>query len=571
MPKTKKRTAKKEVEMSLYNTERKNFFCLDGLWKFKVDPNKSGEKENWEKTFPSDADKMYVPSCWNVENDYYGYFGDAWYETEFTAEADNVMLRFCGVLNSCVVFKDGERVGEYYGSFGEYDLPLTGIGKGRHKLTVKVNNETDNIATIPKASVDWYHHGGLFRSVEVHSFDSVFIERLCVKYELGKNNAASLTARADLLCGKRGGKVPVTLTADGSVVFDEEIELTEKIEIPFKMNGIKLWDTDSPNLYTVTLRVGESTVSERIGFRTFTAENGKFYLNGRQIVLRGFNRHEEHPSFGFAVPFQVSKRDIDIIRSAHSNFVRFSHYPVSKETLEYCDECGILVWEEIPLWGASEESVASEMLCARALSMHENMVNRDFNHPSICVWGLSNEIDTRCEAGLALTEKLYKLNKSLDGSRLTTYATMYGENDICFRCCDFVSLNKYIGWYQSGGIAAWKEYFDAVAENMKKQNCENKPVIVSEYGLEGLSGQTSFYDCKWLESSQEKNVRETVEYIFSRKEIQGFLYWQFCDTRTSAEFALSRARGMNNKGAVTEYRNPKAVFFALKNIYGKIR
>lgn len=562
-----------EVEkMRLFATEREKFYRLEGLWAFRIDPEKSGEKEKWEQAFPDDADKLYVPSCWNVENDYYGYFGDAWYETQFTAEAENVMLRFCGVLNSCTVFIDGKKAGEYYGAFGEYDLPLTGIGAGKHKLTVKVNNETDEITTIPRACVDWYHHGGLFRSVEVHSFDTALISRLHVPYKLAADGSAELTAKADLIIdeSKYGAKVSVGLLVDGETVFDGEAELKDKMKIPFTMKNVKLWDTDSPNLYTVTLRVGNAVVSERIGFRTFTAEKGKFYLNGRRMILRGFNRHEEHPAFGFALPFPVSKRDIDIIRSAHSNFVRFSHYPVAKETLDYCDEKGILVWEEIPLWGASEESVSNETLISRALFMHENMVTRDFNHPSICVWGLHNEIATYSEAGRALTEKMFKLNKSLDGSRLITFATMHGETDICFRYCDFVSLNKYIGWYGEGGIHLWDKFFDDVFDNMKKQGCEDKPVIVSEYGCEGLVGETSFYDAKWLESSQCKNVSETVEYLFSRKDIQGFLYWQFCDMRSSGELGLQRARGMNNKGSITEYRNPKAVFFALKSIYEKV-
>ncbi len=559
--------------MRLYTTEREKFYRLDGLWAFRIDPEKRGEREQWEKAFPGDADKLYVPSCWNIENEYYGFFGDAWYETEFNAEADNVMIRFCGVLNSCCVFVDGKKAGEYYGTFGEYDLPLIGIGKGVHKLTVKVNNECDEITTIPRAWVDWYHHGGLFRPVEVHSFETALIRHLHVPYELSKDKkSAKLTARAELLFDKTtsGAKMPVTLTADGVVKFDGEAELKNEIEIPFDMSGIKLWDTDAPNLYTVELKVGDAVLSERIGFRTFTAEKGKFYLNGRRMILRGFNRHEEHPSFGFAVPFAVSKRDIDIIRSAHSNFVRCSHYPVARETLDYCDETGILVWEEIPMWGATEESLANETLQSRALSMHENMVKRDFNHPSICVWGLHNEVATDTEAGRVLTEKLYNLNKSLDGSRLITFASNRDHLDICFRYCDFVSLNKYIGWYEKGGIPEWGKYFEAVIENMKKQGCEGKPIIVSEHGLEGLVGQTSFYDTKWLESSQCQNIKKTVEYFYSRDDIQGFLYWQYCDMRSAKEMEMTRPRGMNNKGAVTEYRNPKSVFFALKEIYEKI-
>ena len=118
------------------------------------------------------------------------------------------------------------------------------------------------------------------------------------------------------------------------------------------------------------------------------------------IYFKGVNRHEEHPEWGFAVPLKLIKRDIDIIRSMGCNLTRGSHYPNAKATLDYMDETGMLFWEEIPMWQFKEEHLISTTVLDRGAYLHSEMVKRDYNHPSIIVWGLFNEVSSECQAAL---------------------------------------------------------------------------------------------------------------------------------------------------------------------------
>jgi len=153
---------------------------------------------------------------------------------------------------------------------------------------------------------------------------------------------------------------------------------------------IELWDLEDPNLYevTVTLRRNSEvfdTYKTRIGFRDAVVRPDGFFLNGERVMLRGLNRHQSFPYVGYAMPARVQRRDADILKfELGLNVVRTSHYPQSKHFLNRCDEIGLLVFEEIPGW----QHIGDEEWKAVACENVREMIERDWNHPSIFLWGV---------------------------------------------------------------------------------------------------------------------------------------------------------------------------------------
>lgn len=110
-------------------------------------------------------------------------------------------------------------------------------------------------------------------------------------------------------------------------------------------------------------------MADRIGFRTVEVQEARILLNGQPILLKGVNRHEEHPEWGFSFPARLMSKNLDIVRKLGCNFVRGSHYPTSQYFMDLLDERGIVFWEEIPLWGYPQEVLSDEVILARALQM----------------------------------------------------------------------------------------------------------------------------------------------------------------------------------------------------------
>jgi len=202
------------------------------------------------------------------------------------------------------------------------------------------------------------------------------------------------------------------------------------------------------------------------------------------------------------------------------------------------------------------------------LQMHREMVKYYYNHPSILIWGMHNEIPIGNENAYKLTELYYNFLKSKGGDRLVTYATdRVGALDrIC--PCDIVSVNAYCGWYQD---ESWETFLAKVRNNLHSQGFGNVPVIMSEFGSAAIYGHHTFDDLKWTEEYQAELIANSLELFRKDPMIAGYYVWQYCDIRTSKEMGLNRARSFNNKGIVNEYRRPKAAYHTIRQLYHQFR
>lgn len=561
--------------MRLFNEHfKRRVNSLDGAWSFSTDPNGVGVDENWYDGLPRST-TVTVPSVWNTTLGLLEYEGACWYERDFYTEGGILKFVFGAVMTLADVWLDGEKLGSHYGGFCRFDLIARNVSAGKHKLTVRVDNSFDE-HSIPQAVVDWYHYGGITRSVSVETLVGVSILEKRLEYEL--NDAldkayarfvldlynASSERCTDTVFAEVAGKctsLEVTLEAGETLTLS-----TEQLEI----EAPRLWSTREPNLYETRVITATDDLFGRVGFRRICVENGSILLNGEKIKLLGVNRHEEHPDHGSAFPHDLMRRDIELARNMGCNTLRGSHYPNDPMFVDMLDECGILFWSEIPIWGGgfNEKKLADSVVLDRGEAMHREMVRCYYDHPSIIIWGMHNEILTNTPVGKNMAKRYYPLLKEIGGNRIVTYATDKALDDICFEYCDIICINRYNGWYVDD-IASWNRFVEDLRAYRSSLGFENKPVVISEFGAAAVYGHRSFETYRWSEEYQAELLEHCIKLFLNDPMIVGTYIWQFCDIRTSREVGLTRARGYNNKGVLNEYRNPKAAYFAVKELYTK--
>jgi beta-galactosidase len=320
------------------------------------------------------------------------------------ARGRRVLVDFEGVMTASTVWLNGVRLGEYRGGFTPFGFDLTEHIdlEGENVLAVEVDStERPDIPPFGNL-VDYLTFGGIYREVSLKLVAPSFLENVfarpsnvlsshpglevdCFIQQL-EGAVRGLALELELLDGER-----VIARASGSVPENTGSAEPHVHTIPFeKLPPVRLWDIDHPHLYTVRVRlVRDGRVidndSRAFGFRSARFTEHGFELNGRIIKLRGLNRHQNFPFVGPAMPRRVQRRDAEILRKElKCNIVRTSHYPQSRHFLEACDELGLLVLEEIPGWQHIGDAVWKDL----AVDNVRRMIRRDWNHPSIVLWGV---------------------------------------------------------------------------------------------------------------------------------------------------------------------------------------
>ena len=535
--------------------EKRRRICLDGAWKFRTE----GETA-FRRTF--------VPSCWNNELGLLSYEGVCIYERTFYCEGGTIRLCFAGVTTEAEVFFDGERLGEHYGGFCEFSFIKRGVPAGEHTLTVRVDNSFDE-NSIPQARVDWWHYGGITRSVFVEILEGLCVTYARTEYEL-KDARASVTEKIEVYnAAEETVEDSVNFTL-GAISAQTKIRLAageiREIELTGVIMNPRLWDLDDAYLYQGSVETSTDGLLVRTGFRTVEVKRDGVYLNGKRRELRGVNRHEEHPEWGTAFPTGLMKRDLDILTAAGVNAVRGSHYPQSHAFIDLCDEAGVLFWSEIPVWGCgfSVETLGNPVVLERGLQMHREMVRYYYDHPSIIIWGMHNEIRSESEEGQAMSKAYYEYLKANGGNRLVTYASNRPFDDKSFAYCDLICINHYSGWYGSS-IDGWVDDIRRMHEYIESCGQSDKPVVISEFGAAALYGFRDVESTRWTEEYQAELLGKCLELFHADPQICGSFVWQFADIRSDMD--INRARSFNNKGIVNEYRKPKLAYFKVKEKY----
>ena len=311
-----------------------------------------------------------------------------------------VFVDFGGVMTASTVWINGQRLGEYRGGYTPFSFELTPHlnWKGDNVLAVEVDSTERKDIPPFGGEIDYLTFGGMYRDVTLRVVPNVFIENVFARPVAVLGPDRNVEVRCYLDERKWTGGV-LKLTAelrDGSgIIASQTSKFTPSRQPHYdltlnNLGAIELWSIDKPKLYSVRVQLSESDevidqYETRIGFREARFTPDGFFLNGKHLKLRGLNRHQTFPFVGQAMPPRVQRRDAWILRKElKCNIVRTSHYPQSPHFLDACDEYGLLVLEEIPGWQHIGDAEWKDL----SVDNVERMIRRDWNHPSIVLWGV---------------------------------------------------------------------------------------------------------------------------------------------------------------------------------------
>ncbi len=320
------------------------------------------------------------------------------------ARGKHVFVDFEGVMTASTVWINGTRLGEYKGGYTPFSFGLTPQLDFDGENVLVVDVDSSERADIPPFGyeIDYLTFGGIYREVSLRIVPGTFIENVFAKPRdvLSAHPALDVDCHVQHLeAAKESLRLDVTLKDGDQVVAkgSQNVPPSAAASEPAvhtvhlaSLSGIKLWDLDHPNLYKVEVTVSRGnqavdSVSRTTGFREAQFTDHGFELNGKVIKLRGLDRHQTFPFVGQAMPGRVQRRDAYILRkNLKCNIVRTSHYPQSRHFLDACDEMGLLVLEEIPGW----QHIGDEPWKLISIDNVSRMIRRDWNHPSIILWGV---------------------------------------------------------------------------------------------------------------------------------------------------------------------------------------
>ncbi len=522
-----------------------------------------------------EGENVNLPHTWNAEDGYDGgndYFrGSCLYlktlKKAELPEADRYFIEFNGANSSADAYVNGEKLCHHDGGYSTWRVDITEKLTDETDIAVIVDNSPNE--TVYPQMADFTFYGGLYRDVNLIAVSNTHFDLeyygapgIAVTPEINGKDA-KVTVDVYVKNLSAGQAIRYTLYDKDENELDK-IE-TDKTNAVFEIKDVHLWHgRRDPYLYCCEAEIiqdGEviDNVCSRFGCRTFKIdpENG-FILNGEEYPLRGVSRHQDRYGVGNALLPEHHEEDIDLIMEVGATTIRLAHYQHAQYFYDLCDEKGLVLWAEIPY-------ISKHMPTGRentVSQMHE-LVLQNYNHPSIVVWGLSNEISIAGSSEDLLENHriLNDLVHKLDKTRLTTIAavSMCKTDDPYLQIPDVVSYNHYFGWY--GGDTSmngpWFDKFHAQHPNI--------PIGISEYGCEALNWHTSNpRQGDYTEEYQAYYHEELIKQIFSRKYIWASHVWNMFDFGADAR-SEGGENGQNHKGLVTMNRKyKKDSFYAYK-------
>lgn len=538
--------------------------------------NKTVWNDNWKfvkdssdvSAVPETAETVTIPHTWNAVdgqdggNDYFrgnsAYFKN--FEKNELPENDKHFLEINGANSSATVYLNGKELATHHGGYSTWRVDITEYLKDTNTLAIVVNNEANEF--VYPQTADFTFYGGIYRDVNIISVNDTHFD-----LEYWGGNGLKITPVM------KEGNAEVTIEvfvknladtdellyevsdASGNTVFTKQCN-DSKVE--FLMEKPHLWHgRKDPYLYTAKVSivndsVEKDSVSSHFGCRSFEIhpENG-FILNGEEYPLRGVSRHQDRLGIGNALLKEHHDEDMDLICEVGANTIRLAHYQHDQYFYDLCDERGMILWAEIPYISRHMEDGREN-----TITQMKELIVQNYNHPSIVVWGLSNEITMDGAKNPDLIENHKILNDlvhEMDKTRPTVIAaiSMCGIDEEYVHIPDVVSYNHYFGWY-GGKLSDYGPWFD----NFHRKY-PNTPIGVSEYGCEALNWHTSNPESgDYTEEYQALYHEELIKQLFTRKYIWATHVWNMFDFGADARNEGGE-NGQNHKGLITFDRKYK--------------
>lgn len=499
----------------------------------------------------------------------YNYFDEKSYQKAFTYqkivawdprfEGREVSLVFDAAMADSVVYLNGIEITAHKDGYTPFEARLTPhLKAGDNLLTVKIDG-SENPEIPPFGGViDYLTYAGIYRDVWLKITAPVSIKN--VKIETPDVLADTKQATAKVWISNPtdqalSGKATAVLT-DGA---GQEVARTEatvsaaQVSLSLSgLQGITLWDIDNPALYNLTVTLdtaaGNDAVTSRFGFRSAEYTIDGFKLNGRVVKLRGLNRHQAWPHLGYAMGRRGQEKDADILKfDLACNIARTSHYPQSKYFLDRCDEIGLLVFEEIPGW----QHIGGDAWKAESVQNVRRMIERDWNHPSIIIWGVRiNESQDDHDFYVETNA----MARSLDTTRQTGGVRYITESELLE---DVYTMNDFIlGLDEMPGHNRERLI---LREQREVTGLDRKvPYMITEYG--GHMYPTKRFDQEQRQAEHVGRHLAILNAVAGEPSISGSTGWCMFDYNTHKDFGSGDR--ICYHGVLDMYREPKFAGYA---------
>lgn len=561
-------------------------------WKYKASDNKDFALVDWND---SDWEVVNIPHSWNdkdVIDEQRGYRrAVSWYRKKLfvPVEGQNkkLILRFDGVSSKATVYVNGKLLKTHLGAYTAFYVDITNVCKvgDENVLAVRVDNSYSLGEIFPPVSGDFSVFGGIYRRVFLQMKEKVYwvtepYGGVPVKIQTPKvsEEEASMNIWAHLkneFSEKKNVQVKVSLCDKEGHIIKERVlrmKLSPNQDYPLSMTlerieNPHLWSPDSPYLYTLKVLVqdvknGEIYQEEVLpfGFRWFTVDKSGFYLNGKYLKLRGAARHQDYAGLGTAIPVEVNRNDMKLLKEMGANFVRISHYPQDSEVYRACDELGLIAWSEICI---VNEVKKNPEFAHNSKEMLKEMIYQNYNHPSVVMWGAMNELWNYHDEAITLAKDLEKLKKELDPYRLScvafhafTWEKPYTQNSKeMFNISDINGVNVYESWYQ-GDSTTIAPMFDKLSTFSA-----TRPCFLTEYGA-GSDERIHSYAPRTFDFSTEFQLdfnRRYINEMEKRPDYVGYSIWNLIDFQVDARG--DSKPNLNQKGMLTTDRKKKEIYY----------
>ena len=514
------------------------------------------------------GETVTLPHTWNAidgqdgGNDYHR--GTCYYVKNLPRPelkpGEQAYLEFQGAAMTAHIYVNDRLLAHHQGGYSTFRINITDVLSEQNTIVAALNNEDNNTCYPQKADFTFY--GGLYRMVNL-----IVVPETHFELDYCGTPGIKVTPQVDLENHKASVTVEAWVSADDQVTFTVDgqsqtvLSVEKHAQATFMIENVHLWDgLRDPYLYTASasLESGDE-VSTRFGCRKFHIDPQKgFFLNGHSYPLRGVSRHQDFKGVGNALTMEHHKKDMEIILELGATTLRLAHYQHAQEFYDLCDECGLILWAEIPY-------ITMHMKNARAntLTQMEELVVQNYNHPSIITWGLSNEITAASAVNEDLLENHTQLNDlchKLDPTRPTTMANVFMlETDSpILEIPDINSYNLYFGWYL-GELEQTDDFFDEYHEKYP-----DRVIGFSEYGADANPQYQSAAPEKgdYTESYQALYHEHMLQMIEARPYLWATHVWNLFDFAADGRDEGGK-HGENQKGLVTMDRKLKKDAFYL--------
>ena len=619
--------------------DNREYLSLNGQWKYIVDPMNNGLPEtSFFGGFPENktqkdgyelieynfdqADVINVPGAWNEQKDeLFFYQGSIWLFKKFNFNIDPNKLNhlYIGASNfSTKIFLNGERVGQFNSGYTAFNFDISDyLINGENVLLVQINAYLSE-DSVPTKKTDWWPYGGLVGDVLIVNTPKIFIENAYVQISDLQKKQLNFRAKLNLNKNMNIKLIIDELNLQRSFTTNKNGEIDEFI----KFKNIDLWSPDNPKLYNITVKIEGDEIVDQIGFREIKTKGKQIFLNGTPIKFKGISMHAE-PIGEKGVAFSKAHFEslVTTSKELNINFIRAAHYPYTRHMAKVCDELGIMLWEEIPVyWNINWTNKQTK---EDALNMLSNLVTRDWNRASVVVWSLGNETPFSKDRMTFMNDLKDRLGE-LDVSRLKSAAILSGDaqtfsklisiiakaglekkdltakeryifeeivknvpipvekllpfeiniNDPLANELDLIAYNEYFGWYYTSFFSAQigiresllREIMFELMPSFIIRSEFNKPIHISEFGA-GAKHSFKKTDQVWSEEYQAKVYLKQLEMLKSNPQVQGISPWILKDFRSMMRPLNNVQDFYNRKGLIDENGNKKQAFSVLSNFY----